>query len=71
MSWARGVARSSSNSSARPGPPNHAASPVSHNETGAPAAAAAAATVNPWLQRSASSAPQVTLTTSDRAMRPH
>ena len=38
-----------------------AASPVSHSPTSAPAATAAAATVNAWLQRSASSAPQVTL----------
>ena len=46
------MARSSSNASARPGTPNHAASPVSHRETSAPAATAAAATVNAWLQRS-------------------
>jgi len=37
----------------------------------APAAAADAATVNAWLQRSGSSAPQVTLTTRGRVMRPH
>ena len=53
ISWSRGVASSSSNSSARPGTPNHAASPVSHSETSAPDAAAAAATVKPWLRRSA------------------
>ena len=59
----------SANSSARPGTPNHAASPVSHSETSAPAATAVAATVKPWLQRSASSAPAVTFTTRARGMR--
>ncbi len=49
---ASGVASGSANSSARPGTPNHAASPVSHSDTSAPAASAVAATVNPWLQRS-------------------
>ena len=66
---ASGAAWGSANASARPGTPNHAASPVSHSETSAPAATAVAATVNPWLQRSGSSAPQVTLTTSGRTMR--
>ena len=61
---ASGVASGSANSSARPGTENHAASPVSHSDTSAPETAAAAATVNAWLQRSASSEPQVTLTTS-------
>ena len=63
--WACGRA----NASARPGTPNHAASPVSHSETSAPAATAVAATVKPWLQRSGSSAPAVTFTTSGRTMR--
>ncbi len=64
----RGVASGSENSAARSGTANHAASPVSHSETDAPAATAEAATVNAWLQRSASSEPHVTLTTSFRAM---
>ena len=61
-----GAARCRSKVSARPGSANHAASPVSHRPTSAPAATAAAATVNAWLQRSGSSAPQVTFTTSFR-----
>ncbi len=66
---ASGAAWGSVNASARPGTPNQAASPVSHSETSAPAATAVAATVKPWLQRSGSSAPAVTFTTSGRTMR--
>src|SRR5690349_12881052 len=61
---ASGAACGSEKSSARPGRPNQAASPVSHSETGTPLAAAAAATVKAWLQRSGSSLPAVTLITS-------
>ena len=43
---ASGAACGSANASARPGTPNHAASPVSHSDTSAPAATAVAATVN-------------------------
>lgn len=57
-----GADPASSNAAARPGMPNQAASPVSHSEMPMPAAAAVAATVNPWEQRSASSCPAVTLT---------
>ena len=63
---ASGVACGRANACARPGTPNHAASPVSHSDTSAPAATAVAATVKPWLQRSGSSAPAVTFTTSGR-----
>ena len=49
-----GVARGSEKSAAREGRANHAASPVSHSETEAPEATAAAATVKAWLQRSGS-----------------
>jgi hypothetical protein len=48
---------------ARPGSANQAASPVSHSETVTPLAAAVAATVKAWLQRSGSSFPAVTLMT--------
>ena len=48
--------------SARPGTANHAASPVSHRLTSAPAATAVEATVNAWLARSGSSAPAVLMT---------
>ena len=58
-------------SSARPGTANQAASPVSHSDTSAPEARAAAATVKAWLRRSGSSAPQVTLTTSGRVICQH
>ncbi len=58
----------SENSAARPGSANHADSPVSHSETGTSLAAAAAATVNAWLQRSGASAPAVTLITSGLAI---
>jgi hypothetical protein len=61
---ARGAACGSEKSSARPGRPNQADSPVSHSETGTPLATAAAATVKAWLQRSGSSLPAVTLMTS-------
>lgn len=64
----REVAWGSENSAARPGSANHADSPVSHRETPTPLAAAAAATVNAWLQRSGASAPAVTLMTSGLAM---
>ncbi len=62
------MACGSENSAARPGSANHADSPVSHSETGTPLAAAAAATVNAWLQRSGASAPAVTLITSGLAI---
>ena len=62
------MAWGSENSAARPGSANHADSPVSHREIGTPLAAAAAATVNAWLQRSGASAPAVTLMTSGLAM---
>lgn len=62
------MACGSENSAARPGRENHADSPVSHRETGTPLAAAAAATVNAWLQRSGASAPAVTLITSGLAI---
>ncbi len=62
------MACGSENPAARPGSANHAASPVSHREIGTPLAAAAAATVNAWLQRSGASAPAVTLMTSGLAM---
>ena len=42
---ASGAACGSEKSSARPGSPNHAASPVSHSETGTPLAIAVDATV--------------------------
>src|SRR5690606_39032888 len=58
----------SSNSSARPGTASQADSPVSHNETRAPAATAVAATVNACAHRSGASVPAVALTTSVRAM---
>ncbi len=64
---ASGAACGSEKSSARPGRPSHADSPVSHSDTRAPAAAAAAATVNAWLQRSGSSLPAVTLMTRLRS----
>src|SRR5262249_36501435 len=57
-------------SAARPGSPNQEASPVSHSDTGTPLAAAAAATVNAWLQRSGSSLPAVALTTRDLPLLP-
>src|SRR5581483_10028123 len=61
---ASGAACGSEKSSARPGRPNQADSPVSHSETGTSLATAAAATVKAWLQRSGSSLPAVTLMTS-------
>ena len=64
---ASGAACGSEKSSARPGRPNQADSPVSHSETGTPLAAAAAATVKAWLQRSGSSLPAVTLMTRERS----
>ena len=54
--------------SARPGSANHDDSPVSHNDTGTPAATAVAATVNAWAHRSGASVPAVTFTTSVRVM---
>ena len=64
---ARGAACGSEKSSARPGRPNQADSPVSHSETGTPLATAVAATVKAWLQRSGSSLPAVTLMTRERS----
>src|SRR5690349_21736133 len=64
---ASGAACGSEKSSARPGRPNQADSPVSHSETETPLATAAAATVKAWLQRSGSSLPAVTLMTSERS----
>ncbi len=64
---ASGAACGSEKSSARPGRPNQADSPVSHSETGTPLATAAAATVKAWLQRSGSSLPAVTLMTRERS----
>ena len=66
---ASGAASGSANSSARPGRRTTRPRRSATGDTSAPAATAVAATVNAWLQRSASSAPQVTLTTSGRAMR--
>ena len=40
---------------------------MSHSETGTPLAAAVAATVKAWLQRSGSSLPAVTLMTRERS----
>jgi hypothetical protein len=62
------VACGSENPAARPGNANHADSPVSQRETGTPLAAAAAAPVNAWLQRSGASAPAVTLITNGLAI---
>ena len=64
---ASGAACGSEKSSARPGRPNQADSPVSHSETGTPLATAAAATVKAWLHRSGSSLPTVTLMTTERS----
>src|SRR5689334_24353155 len=64
---ASGAACGSEKSSARPGRPNQADSPVSHSETETPLATAAAATVKAWLQRSGSSLPAVVLMTSERS----
>jgi hypothetical protein len=55
------------NSSARPGRANQDASPVSQSEVRTPLAAAVAATVKAWLQRSGSSLPAVALITRVRA----
>ena len=63
---ASGAACGSSNASARPGTANQTESPVSQSETGAPAAAAVAATVKAWEQRSGASLPLVHFTTSGR-----
>lgn len=62
------MACGSENSAALPGSANHADSPVSHSDTGTALAAAAAATVNAWLQRSGASAPAVTLITNGLAI---
>lgn len=62
------MACGSENPAARSGSANHADSPVSQRETGTSLAAAAAATVNAWLQRSGASAPAVTLITSGLAI---
>ena len=61
-----GAAPASSNDSARPGTPNHDASPVSQSETFTPAATAVAATVNACEDFSGSSAPAVSFTTRSR-----
>jgi hypothetical protein len=53
------------------GSANQADSPVSHSDTGTPAAAAVAATVNACEQRSGASAPAVALTTRVRVIRSH
>ena len=54
----------SENISARPGTANQLASPVNHSDTRTPAASAVAVTVNACEQRSGSSAPDVSFTTS-------
>src|SRR5690242_3828647 len=61
-----GAACGNAKDAARPGVASQAASPDNHSETDAPALAAAAAIVNPALQRSAASSPTVTSTTKDR-----
>src|SRR4051812_14408381 len=58
------------NDSALPGIANHTDSPVSQSDTGTPAAAAVAATVNAWAHRSGASEPAVALTTMDRPVMP-
>ena len=67
---ANGAECGSSKVSARPGTPNHAASPVNHSDTATLEAAAVAATVKAWAHRSGSSAPAVHFTTSDLTSEP-